>query len=144
MKSTCPMPAPRLGDPTPPIFHLLALVGGLGGNANFSVRVGGNANFSVIRYQHVIPNAKLWHWGSKPTLGANAKLKYRKLRLLSCNCHFSSNICSPFPYVTMSQLFGKGFVNVIYKTHLQNFNGSHTASALRDIIDKQQHYFLKM
>ena len=76
MKFTCPTPAPRVGDP--PIFHLLALgvgVGGnanfsvcIGGNANFSVCVGGNANFSIFRYQHVgIPNAKLWHWGSKPT-----------------------------------------------------------------------------
>ena len=25
MKSTCPTSAPRVGDPTPPIFHLLAL-----------------------------------------------------------------------------------------------------------------------
>ena len=42
------------------------------GNTNFSVRVGGNANLSVLRYQHVgIPNAKLWHWGSKPTRGPN-------------------------------------------------------------------------
>ena len=42
------------------------------GNANFMFPVGGNANFSVFRYQHVgIPNAKLWHWGSKPTPGPN-------------------------------------------------------------------------
>ena len=52
MKSTWPMPALRVGDPTPPIFHLLALGVGIGGNANFSVRVGGNANFSNFRYQH--------------------------------------------------------------------------------------------
>ena len=79
-KSTWPTPAPHVGDPTPPIFHLLALgvgfggnanfsfrVGGnanfsfrVGGNANFSFRVGGNANFSVFRYQDVgIPNSKL-------------------------------------------------------------------------------------
>ena len=31
MKSTWPMPAPRVGDPTPPIFHLLALGVGVGG-----------------------------------------------------------------------------------------------------------------
>ena len=47
MKSTWPTPAPRVGDPTPPIFHLLALGVGVGGNANFSVRMGGNTNFSV-------------------------------------------------------------------------------------------------
>ena len=38
-----------LGDPTPPIFpifHLLALFVGIGGDANFSVRVQGNANFN--------------------------------------------------------------------------------------------------
>ena len=71
MKSTCPMPAPRVGDPMPPIFHLLAL--GVGVGSNFSVRVEGNANFSVFRYQHVgIPNAKLWRCVSKPTRGPNA------------------------------------------------------------------------
>ena len=43
MKSTCPKPAPRVGDPTPSIFHLLALGVGLGGKANFSVCVGGKA-----------------------------------------------------------------------------------------------------
>ena len=30
MKCTCPTPAPRVGDPTPPIFHLLALGVGVG------------------------------------------------------------------------------------------------------------------
>ena len=46
----------------------------VGGNANFRFGFGGKANFSVFRYQHVcIPNAKLWHWGSKPTpAGPNA------------------------------------------------------------------------
>ena len=39
-KCTWPMPAPRVGDPTPPIFHLLALGVGVGGNANFSVHIG--------------------------------------------------------------------------------------------------------
>ena len=63
MKSRWPTPAPCVGDPTPPIFHLLAL----------GVGVGGNANFSVFRYQYVgITNAKLWRWGSKPTRGPNA------------------------------------------------------------------------
>ena len=72
MKSTCPTPAPRVGDLTPPIFHLLALGVGVGGNANFSVHVGGNANFSVFRYKHAgIPNVKLWCWGSKPMRGPN-------------------------------------------------------------------------
>ena len=67
MKSTRPMPAPCIGDPTPPTFYLLALGVGVRGNDNVSVRVRGNANFSVFRYQHVgIPNAKLWRWGSKP------------------------------------------------------------------------------
>ena len=59
-----------IGDPTRPIFHLFVLGVGVGGYANFSVRVGGNANFSGFRYQHVgIPNGKLWRWGSKRTLG---------------------------------------------------------------------------
>ena len=40
MKSTWPMPAPRIGDPMPPTFHLLALGVGIGGNANFSICVG--------------------------------------------------------------------------------------------------------
>ena len=67
MKCTCLTPAPRVGDLTLPIFHLLALGVGVEGNANFSIHVGGNANFSVFRYRHVgIPNAKLWRWGSKP------------------------------------------------------------------------------
>ena len=49
---------------------MLALGVGVGSNANFSVRIRGNTNFSVFR--HVgIPNAKLWHWGSKPTRGPN-------------------------------------------------------------------------
>ena len=30
MKYTCPMPAPRVGDLTSPIFHLLALGVGMG------------------------------------------------------------------------------------------------------------------
>ena len=58
MKCTCPTPAPRVGDPTAPIFHLLALGVGVGGNANFSVLRWGNPNFSVFRYQQVgIANA---------------------------------------------------------------------------------------
>ena len=69
MKSTCPMPAPCVRDPTPPIFHLLTLGVGLGGNANFSVHVGGNTHFSTFRYP--IPNSKLWRWESKPMQGAN-------------------------------------------------------------------------
>ena len=72
MKSTCLMPAPRVGDPTPPLFHLLVLGVGVGGNTNFSVGVGVNASFSIFRYQHVvIPNAKLWCWGSEPMRGPN-------------------------------------------------------------------------
>ena len=68
MKSTWPTPAPRVGDPTPPIFHLLTLGVGVWGNENVSIRVGGNTNFSAFRYQHVgIPNATLWCLGSKPT-----------------------------------------------------------------------------
>ena len=47
MKCTSPTPAPRVGDPKPPIFHLLALGVGVEGNANFSISVGGNANFGV-------------------------------------------------------------------------------------------------
>ena len=68
------MPAPRVEGPKPPIFHLLRLRVGVEGNANFSVPVGGNANFSVFQIgQHVgIPNAELWHWGSKTTRGPNA------------------------------------------------------------------------
>ena len=70
MKFTWPTPAPRVGDPTPPIFHLLALGVGFWGKANFSIHVGGTANLSVFGYQHVaIPYAKLWHWGSKPARG---------------------------------------------------------------------------
>ena len=48
MKSTWPMPAARFGHPTPPIFHLLALVVGVGGNTNFSFRVEGNANLRFL------------------------------------------------------------------------------------------------
>ena len=56
----------------PPIFHLLVLGVSVRGNGNFSVRVGSNTNFSVFRDKHVgIGNAKLWHWGSKPTRGPN-------------------------------------------------------------------------
>ena len=56
-----------------PIFHWLALGFSIGGNANFMFHIGGNANFIVLRYQHVgMPNAKLWHWRSKPTPGPNA------------------------------------------------------------------------
>ena len=77
MKSTWPTPAPRVGDPTSPIIHQLALVVGGGYNTNFSVRIGGNANFSVFRFQHVgIPNAKLWHWGSKPTRSTQTVLRH--------------------------------------------------------------------
>ena len=73
MKCTWPMPAPRVGEPTASIFHLLTLGVGVEGNANFSIRVGGKSNFSVFRYQHVgIPNAKLWRWRSEPTRGPNA------------------------------------------------------------------------
>ena len=68
MKSTWPTPAPRVGERTPPIIDLLALGVGVGGYANFSIRVGGNANFCVFRYQH----AKLWRRGSKPMRGPNA------------------------------------------------------------------------
>ena len=75
MKCTWPTPTPRIGDLTQPLFHLLALGVGVGGNANFRVGVGGNANFRVgvgytriFRHQHVgIPC-----WGSKPTRGRNA------------------------------------------------------------------------
>ena len=64
MKYTCPRPSLRVWDPKPPIFHLLALGVGTGGNANFSVCIGSSANFGVFRYQHVgIPNAKLWRGG---------------------------------------------------------------------------------
>ena len=38
---------PRVGDPMPPIFHLLALGVAVGGNANYGMRIGGNANFSI-------------------------------------------------------------------------------------------------
>ena len=72
IKCTCPIPSPRIGDPTPPIFHLLVLGVGIGVDTNFSVRVGGNANFSVFGYQHVgISNMKLWRW-HWPTQGPNA------------------------------------------------------------------------
>ena len=48
MKSTWPMPAPRIGDPMRPIFQLLTLGVCVRGNANFRVRVGGNANFGFL------------------------------------------------------------------------------------------------
>ena len=73
MKCTWPTRKCCIGDPSQPIFHWLALGFCVGGNANFIFRVGGNANFSVFRYKLVgISNAKLWHWGSKPTQGPNA------------------------------------------------------------------------
>ena len=60
MKPTWPLREFCVGDPTRPIFHLVALGVCVEGNANFSVCVGGTANLSVFRYQHVgIPNAKL-------------------------------------------------------------------------------------
>ena len=37
MKCTWPTPAPPVGEPMPPIFHLLTLGVGVGGNANFSI-----------------------------------------------------------------------------------------------------------
>ena len=40
MKSTWPMPAPRVGAPTPLIFHLLALGVGVGGNTNLGFALG--------------------------------------------------------------------------------------------------------
>ena len=41
-----------------PIFHLLALGVGVGGNANLRVGLGGSLNVSVLRYQYVgVPNA---------------------------------------------------------------------------------------
>ena len=59
--------------PTQPIVHWLLLGFYVGGNANFRFDIRGNANFHVFRYQHVgIPNAKLWHWGSRQTPGPNA------------------------------------------------------------------------
>ena len=73
MKCTCPTPAPHIGDPKPFIFYVLALGVCVGSNVNFSIGVGHDENFGICRYQHVgIPNAKLWHWGSKPTRGQNA------------------------------------------------------------------------
>ena len=63
MKSTWPTQKNCIGDPTLPIFHLLTL----------GVGIGGNASFSAFRYQHVgIPNAKLWRWGCEPSPGPNA------------------------------------------------------------------------
>ena len=53
MKCTWPTSVPCVGDPMPPIFHLLALGVGIGGN--FSMCIGGNAKFSVFRYQLVSP-----------------------------------------------------------------------------------------
>ena len=50
MKSTCPMPDPRVGDPMSLIFRLLALGFGVGGTTNFSVS----------------------HWRSKPMRGLKA------------------------------------------------------------------------
>ena len=67
------MPAPRVGDPTPPIFHLVALGLVLEVMQILVFGFGGNANFSVFRYQRVgMPNTKLWRYRSKPTGGHNA------------------------------------------------------------------------
>ena len=80
MESTWPTPAPRVGDPVPPIFHLLALGLGLEGNVNLSLRVRGNTNFSVFRSQHVgIDNWKLWRLGSEPKQGPNANNGFASL-----------------------------------------------------------------
>ena len=62
------MPAPRIGDPMPSIFHLLVLGGGAGGDTNVSVRVQGNTNLSIFRYQQC---EVLWRWGSEPMRGPN-------------------------------------------------------------------------
>ena len=63
MKSTWPTPAPRVGDPMRPIFHLLALVFMLGVT---QILVFLDTNMLVS------PNTKLWRWGSKPMRGPNA------------------------------------------------------------------------
>ena len=100
-KSTWPMPAPCVGDPMPPIFHLLALGVGVGGNANVSVRIGGNANFSTFGYQYVgIPSPKLWRWGSQPMPGPNmngcASQWNIGLRKFNVPCHLIPHVICHF------------------------------------------------
>ena len=62
MKCTWPTPAPHVGDPAPPISHLLVL----------GVGIGGNANFSVFKYQHVgIAKANFRVGGADQTRSTN-------------------------------------------------------------------------
>ena len=63
MKSAWPTPAPSIGDPTPPIFHLLPLGGGGG-----SIRVGVTQILAFLdTIMLVFPMQNLWRWGSNPT-----------------------------------------------------------------------------
>ena len=71
MKSTLPMPGPRVGDPTQPIFHLRALRVCVRGNANCRVHVGGKI-FEIptcwypqrkILTLGILPNANLQREG---------------------------------------------------------------------------------
>ena len=48
MKSTWPMPASRVGDPTRPISHLLVLGFRVGRNANFSIHVGATQTLAFL------------------------------------------------------------------------------------------------
>ena len=68
MKSTWPTPAPLVGHPKQPIFHLLALGFCFRGNAHFRVGVGVTQILAFLDTNMLIGNAK---WGSNPTRGLN-------------------------------------------------------------------------
>ena len=71
IKSTWPTPAPCIGNPKGPIFHLLALGVRFRNNANFRVYVGSAMLFG---YQHVgIPPKKFSCWGNCTTRTPNVR-----------------------------------------------------------------------
>ena len=81
MKSKWPTPASHVGTQR----HLYSTCShwglALGVTQILAFAFSGNAIICVFRYQHVgIPNAKLWHWGSKSTRGPNANVLRRSGR----------------------------------------------------------------
>ena len=90
MKSTWPTPAPHVGDPTRPIFHLLAFGVCIEGNAHFRVRVGGNAILSFLNTNMLVSptqNSK----GVSPNATAKGKcfriaVEYRLNGVINYNC----------------------------------------------------------
>ena len=69
MKSTWPTPAPRVGDPTPPIFHLVALGVGVGVMQILAFLLGVTQILAFLDTNMLVSPTRWW---SKPTGGPNA------------------------------------------------------------------------